>query len=65
MRKSLLPTKATSSATSNSNASGRCTDFVALIDHADLADTSQITFAEHVNREGLHVFELNNPVSYL
>jgi hypothetical protein len=62
MRRSLLP-KDTSGSSNGVGGIGRCTDFIALIDHADLADTSNATFAEHVNREGMRVFELNNPVS--
>lgn len=58
MRRSLL----LKSTPNSSNGVGRCTDFVALIDHADLADSSA-TFSEHVNREGMRVFELNNPVN--
>lgn len=62
MRKSLLPPRTPSSSKNANGEGGRCTEFVALIDHADLVDTSSFNFTEHVNRDGARVFELNNPV---
>lgn len=59
MRKSLLQS---STSGTSSGVSGRCTDFIAIIDYANIPDTTGFTFEEHVNRESARVFELRNPV---
>jgi len=63
MRKSLLTLKTPNApgTSGNGTSAGRITDFIALTDHADLADTSKFSFAEMANRDGHRVFELNNP----
>jgi hypothetical protein len=65
MRKSLLtPSSSTNGGSIGTSSVGRATEFIALTDHADLADTSQFSFAELMNRDGQRIFELNNPVIF-
>ncbi|KAI6179875.1 hypothetical protein M3Y98_00658200 [Aphelenchoides besseyi] len=49
--------------TSQSASTGRSLDFIAYADHAQLADTTGLSFTEHVNREGSRIFELNTGVT--
>jgi hypothetical protein len=64
MRKSLLASKTpvSSNGANGYVEGGRCTNFVAMVDHADLVDTSGLKFHEHVNKDGARVFEMKTSV---